>query len=373
MICKSKVSGAWVAVLFASTFTGCGSPGAPAPPSLNLPIPVSNLSAVRIGGSVQLAWTMPTRTTDRVALKHPIAAEVCRAVNHQPCTNIARLMLGPDAAGAYQDQLPPDLTRGPDRLLRYEVSVRNHAGKSAGPSNLAYSAAGPSPAAITGLSVQVQKQGVVLSWQPSANPEPGNTVVFRIERRLLSTPAAEETRRSPLAPPLPLVDQTLEVHGKEGIGPDIDPGIDPGHALDNSALFNQQYRYVLKRVVTLSLAGQSVEIQGPPSEAITVSTKDTFAPAIPRGLAAVADTADGAIDLSWPPDQESDLAAYHIYRRDTQENLPPQRIASVGLETSFRDTGTQRGHTYAYSVSAIDQGGNESKPSPEVEETLPAR
>jgi len=51
--------------------------------------------------------------------------------------------------------------------------------------------------------------------------------------------------------------------------------------------------------------------------------------------------------------------------------LPAQRIASTGVETSFRDAEAQPGHTYAYSVSAIDQSNNESKPSPEVEETLP--
>jgi fibronectin type 3 domain-containing protein len=48
------------------------------------------------------------------------------------------------------------------------------------------------------------------------------------------------------------------------------------------------------------------------------------------------------------------------------------RVASVGVETSFRDTTAQRQHTYAYSVSAVDQNGNESKQSPEVEETLPS-
>ena len=114
-----------------------------------------------------------------------------------------------------------------------------------------------------------------------------------------------------------------------------------------------------------------MEIQGPPSEAIEVSTTDIFPPAVPQGLVAVADAAAGAIDLSWSPDSDSDLAAYYVYRRDVQEISPAKRIASVGVETSFRDTGVERGHAYAYSISAIDQSGNESKRSPEVEETLP--
>ena len=88
-------------------------------------------------------------------------------------------------------------------------------------------------------------------------------------------------------------------------------------------------------------------------------------------MVAVADAAAGAIDLSWSPDSDSDLSAYHVYRRDMHTDLPPQRISSVDTETSFRDTGAQPEHAYAYSVSATDQTGNESVRSPEVEETLP--
>jgi hypothetical protein len=348
-------------LIMVCTMVGCGAPAAPAPPSLNLPSPVVNLSAVRIGDSVPLAWTMPTRTTDHLPLRHPVTAQVCRAIDRGPCTNIASLSLAPGVAGTYTDALPFDLTRNPDRLLRYEVAVRNHAGKAAGPSNPAYSAAGTSPAAVTGLAGQVRTDGVLLSWKPVADP--GRPVVFRIERLQLTAAAPEEAHNSPLATPAPSPTQTLAVHGREGE--------DPGNAIDASALFNQRYRYVVERVASLDLSGRSVEVQGPPSEAIEVATTDLFPPAVPQGLVAVADAAAGAIDLSWTPDSDSDLAAYRVYRREVQGSSPALRVASVGVETSFRDTAVQPEHTYAYSVSAVDQSGNESKRSPEVEETLP--
>ncbi len=347
----------------ASTMLGCGSPAAPQPPSLNLPVPVVNLSAVRRGNSVHLAWTMPTRTTDRVTLVHPIAVEVCRALQSGACARVGSLLLAPGGAGTYSDELPADLTQGADRLLRYEIALRNHAGKSAGPSNAAYSAAGASPPALTGLSGQVRANGVELSWQPA--PEVGKSVEFRIERLQLSVASVEPGPRSPLAPAPPAAAQTLVVHAVNGS--------DPGHAIDASALFHQSYRYVVERVATLTLGGQTVEVQGLPSVPITVATIDTFPPAVPQGLVAVADGGSGTIDLSWTPNTETDLAAYHLYRRDTQGGLPAQRIASLPVETSFRDTGVQPGHTYAYSLSAIDQSGNESQRSPEVEETLPAQ
>ena len=68
---------------------GCGMPGAPLPPSLNLPIPVTDLSAVRTGSQVALAWTMPTKTTDKVLLKGNIAVRVCRNETGAPACSIA--------------------------------------------------------------------------------------------------------------------------------------------------------------------------------------------------------------------------------------------------------------------------------------------
>jgi hypothetical protein len=340
---------------------GCGAPAAPAPPSLNLPTPVVNLSAVRIGDSVHLAWTMPTRTTDHLPLRHPVTARICRGVESGPCTNAGSLSLAPGVAGTYTDVLPSDLGDKPDRLLRYEVALPNHAGKSAGPSNRVYSGAGSSPATITGLTGQVRQDGVLLSWKPV--PDPGSSILFRIERLQLTAPASQEARNSPLAPPAPSPTETLVVHARDGE--------DPGHAIDTTALFNQRYRYVVERVASLDFSGRPVEIQGLASEAIEIATTDVFPPAVPQGLVAVADAATGAIDLSWTPDTDSDLAAYRVYRRDVQGGLPAQRVASVGVETSFRDAAAQPEHGYAYSVSAVDQSGNESKRTPEVEETLP--
>jgi hypothetical protein len=351
----SIASFALLTILIAGLGIGCGSPGAPAPPSLKLPAPVLNLSAVRIGNSVHLAWTMPTHSTDRIALQHPVKVQVCRALEKGHCANVGGLSLEPGKEGAYTDDLPADLVQGPDRLLRYEVFLNNHAGKSAGPSNAVYSAAGPSPPAVSGLTGQVRADGVLLSWRPMT--EPDRSVAFRIERLQLDAPAPQETPKSPLSSALPAASQTLLVHGKEAG--------DPGHAIDASALFNHRYRYALERVATVAVSGQSVEVQGLPS--------DVFPPAIPQGLVAVADAGAGAIDLSWSPDSDSDLAAYHVYRRDVHGASPAQRIASVGVETSYRDAGAQAQHTYAYSLSAVDQSGNESQRSPEVEETLPSR
>jgi hypothetical protein len=55
---------------------GCGVPGVPKPPSLDLPQPVGDLRAVRKGDSVYLAWTVPSQRPITLALRHPSNARL---------------------------------------------------------------------------------------------------------------------------------------------------------------------------------------------------------------------------------------------------------------------------------------------------------
>src|ERR1700733_587874 len=56
---------------------GCGLAANPQPPTLWLPAPVKDLTAGRSGGEVELHWTMPKNTTDKVALKGDQRAHFC--------------------------------------------------------------------------------------------------------------------------------------------------------------------------------------------------------------------------------------------------------------------------------------------------------
>jgi fibronectin type 3 domain-containing protein len=100
-----------------------------------------------------------------------------------------------------------------------------------------------------------------------------------------------------------------------------------------------------------------------------------FPPAIPTALAAVATLGQAgtetAIDLSWQPVTDTDLAGYAVYRSEGeaawQRISPAQPIVPPG----FHDTHVEPGHTYRYNVTAIDQGGHESARSAETQETVP--
>ncbi len=69
MILFERKGWAGLAVGLCVLLPGCGTPGAPQPPSLNLPAPVEDLSAIRTGDQVALTWTMPRRNTDKTLLK----------------------------------------------------------------------------------------------------------------------------------------------------------------------------------------------------------------------------------------------------------------------------------------------------------------
>jgi fibronectin type 3 domain-containing protein len=96
---------------------------------------------------------------------------------------------------------------------------------------------------------------------------------------------------------------------------------------------------------------------------------------VPTGLAAVATAGengtDTAIDLSWQPVIDADLAGYQVYRREAdsawQRISPEQPLPGP----AFHDNSVQPGHTYHYAVSAIDQGGHQSARSAEAEEIVP--
>src|SRR6516225_11059855 len=66
------------AVLALFGLTGCGMPGAPQLPSLQLARPVDDLTASRKGNRVQLDWTLPRKNTDRTLVKNIPDSRICR-------------------------------------------------------------------------------------------------------------------------------------------------------------------------------------------------------------------------------------------------------------------------------------------------------
>ncbi len=342
---------------------GCGMVAPPQAPSLYLPQPVTDLTASRVGNSVHLHWTMPKRTTDRILLKGDQKAYICRSVASGPCEPAGDAKFAPEAPAAFTDTLPVGLTSGQPQLITYTVELLNRNGRTAGPSNPAWSASGTAPAQTSGFAADIHTDGVLLHWQPTQDA----SSVIRIQRTLVPKPGTSTKGSSGL------LRKGAEVPAQQTLEVAYAPQSDPAHAYDKDAAFNQSYRYTAQRVAVLTLATHKIEIASDPSPAAILNTRDIFPPSVPGGLVAVGSPEEHAIDLSWSPDTENDLAGYIVYRRETGSNTGATRIspAQPVTEPAFRDATALPGKRYAYAVSAIDQDGNESAHSSETEEALP--
>src|SRR5580698_2168880 len=115
-----------LAVALAAALAGCGTPGAPLPPTLNLPNRVEDLSAVRTGNQVTLSWVMPKKNTDKLLLKGNLSFRVCRREGPvsstaacEPVSASGEFTHG--AAASFNEALPATLANGSPRALTYFV------------------------------------------------------------------------------------------------------------------------------------------------------------------------------------------------------------------------------------------------------------
>ena len=111
----------------------------------------------------------------------------------------------------------------------------------------------------------------------------------------------------------------------------------------------------------------SSESAGTPT--VCVKTVDTFPPAAPKNLQAVA--SEGTISLIWDANTEADLAGYIVLRGAAGSGQLTAITPTPIKETTFRDTKVRAGVRYAYVVVAVDTATpqNVSAQSNRVEET----
>jgi hypothetical protein len=348
--------------------SGCGTPGAPQPPSLKLPERVADLTAERAGDSVSLHWTMPKKTTDHLLIQGPVKVVVCRQEGAGSCQPAGETSFAANAEGEFRDSLPAALASGKPRPLSYFVELKSPKGRSAGLSNAAEVVAGTAPGPIAGLSAEVRADGVALHWAASeAGSLTNRETLVRLHRKLLTPENAKPQAKQPgglmkPSPEPPLRDLLVDAPSA---------GQQSG-ALDRTAHFGESYEYTAQRIVRVSLSGgKTLELAGAITAPVRADVIDTFPPAVPQGLAAVLVPEEKTIDLSWQPDTEEDLAGYIVYRAETGEDWKRISPAQPLAGPAFRDTAIEPGHSYRYAVSAIDVSGHESKHSAEASESVP--
>ena len=359
----------WACLTVAGLGVSCGTPGAPQPPSLQLPRPVENLAAERKGTRVVLNWTQPTQTTDKQNIRGPVVTRICRSIGEfpmatcrEPVKELSPSELTSQVAGKgsnsrviFEDLLSSQMLNT-QTFAGYAVEVLSERGRSAGLSNQVRIPLAPTLPPPTDLRVDVSANGPVLHWTGQSRAQLGalaqsNSFRYRIYRRMSAQPNYFLVGEAPLD------------------GPQFT-------AADPNFEWEQTYSYKITPVTEIPAANgrQPLEIEGDDSPAVQVMVHDTFPPARPTGLQAVYSGVGqkAFIDLSWAPNTESDLAGYNIYRRE-QDQQPVQISREPAKAPAFRDDNVQPGHKYFYFVQAVDTRGNLSDSSQEASETVPEK
>ena len=363
---------------------GCGLPGAPLPPSLELPKPVTDLRAERQGSKVTLTWTSPRETTDHAGIRRMGATRICRAIVllsamatvPKTCeTFVAAVNMPPSkrdeahpAPVTFADTLPSELqSQHPLDAAVYTIEVLNDRGRAAGASNAASVALAPTLPPPDKLEAHVTADGPVIGW----------TVPMRNEGLLL-LPEAAKRRANP--------SYGYRLFRREKDKPTAQPAIIPidqgfvspmmrqpnVNVRDTTAEWEKTYVYWVAVVTTVTSGGKSAEVIGDPSPTVEVFVHDVFPPRPPEGLQAVFTEAGTQryIDLTWLPSASADIAGYNVYR--WEEGGQPAKINTEALKTpTFHDGNVAAGHRYLYAVTAIDIRGNESARSQPANETVP--
>jgi hypothetical protein len=340
---------------------GCASPGPPHAPSLNLPQPVSDLAASRTGDNVELRFTLPHLSTDKLPLYEPrhhqttLQGHICRELTPGNCATVATIDAPITTTDhipfTWHETLPADLTTGSPRLLRYRVEFLSPHGKSSGLSNSGFIAAGSAPAPVQGLTATGTRAGTLLQWSTSATQ--GDVL---LQRTSLAPPAAGKLAKH--SPDLWLNSNAFA-----------------NRTLDTTVTAGEPYRYTAVRRIALTLGGHSIEQRSEPSTPIDFTLHPVYPPAAPTGLAATGFTppdqgAHYAIDLIWQPVSDADsnatlaapLTGYNVYREPLSHSGPRTRLTPTPTpEPSFHDPTADPATHYSYSITAIDGNGNESK------------
>ncbi len=377
----------------------CGKKGPPLPPVRPVPAAVADLQARRAGELVWLTFTVPDRNQDgsrpadlaRVDVfgltVDPTSREPTPAEFLERAVLVASIEVQPPAQPG---EAPPAAGPGDERPVQggvvtveetltpeHYVPVRFEP-KPPGPGAAGGALGRPEPArtyvavAVSGRRRRSAPSGrVQVSLRPPP-PAPADVELTYTEQAFTirwRTPPPD-----PWRPVWPVLGYAFGFNVYELPGDQagrlprtpVNPTPVSGPSLEVPLLAFGVPRCFGVRAVE-SLGGRVVESEL--SRPVCATPVDTFAPAAPTGLVAVAEA--GAINLSWNPNSERDLAGYLVLRGEAPGATLRQITPAPLREPTYRDTSVRAGVRYVYAVVAVDGATppNVSAQSARVEET----
>jgi hypothetical protein len=324
--------GALAVLLFTQS---CGYVGPVQPPSLHIPVAVTDLSAVETGEAIDIQFMLPRQTTDAVTIGSFHAVELRAGPDVAPF-DFMTWLAGTKPVPVTTAQI--DSAANESQPLRTSLPVSDWGGKHiviavrTAQKDTHYSQWSNvvrlrvvDPLPVPMLKLDSDPNGVKIT----IDPFPKNAKV-RIFRR---GPAEEQATEAGIA--------------------------DSPDYIDHGAEYGTQYTY--SAVAFDDTDGANARSK--PSESVSFTSIDSFSPSTPKNLTALAGPT--SIELSWDRSPEPDVHGYNVFR--SVDGGAFERISEAINLPAFSDANVQHGQKYSYQVSAVDVRNNESARSAPVQ------
>jgi hypothetical protein len=270
-----------VCVVFAFN-VGCGYIGPVSPPSAEIPVPVTNLTAVERGDQIEVEFSTPRLTTDLLEIKRFSEIELRAGPAETPFDPVK----WEASSKQYELASPPAIDADDPQSVpvKAKIPVSDWQGQK-----------------ITVAVRTAVKSGKHLSqWSAPANLE----VIEPLQKvKATAAPTSKGYKLTWDAAQSGL--QYNILRGGPGQTPVASVGtVDTNSFVDATSQWDVPYTYF---VVAKKNNAESVMSDGVP-----VNSPDKFPPSVPQGVTALA--GPESVELRWSRSPESDLKAYRIYR-----------------------------------------------------------
>jgi len=321
-------------ILFALV-EGCGVKAPPIPPDVVVPEPISDLQGRVREGDLYLRWSVPRENMDGSKPVDLVSFRILRRDEKGGCIDCPgefKVRADLDLRRKDEYRQEQDIMSWKDKDLEqgilyiYKVRSINHWGYASPASNEVVIQWGLPPPPPSSLNGEGRDGAVMLSWEPA---EGANG--YNIYRRQKDEPLS-----------LDPVNKTPEKKERY---------------LDEGLQNEKKYLYVVRGV---RFCGET-DVEGKSSAEITAIPVDITPPSPPIGLIAISQ--DKGIELDWFPNEEPDLLGYSVYRQE----IPGKdfhKISTEAVEESrFLDLSAERGKSYYFAVTAIDNSPRRNESS----------
>jgi hypothetical protein len=308
-----------VALFILLLFCGCGKVGDPRPPKIRKPAPVTDLRVSQDQTSIVLSWTNPQKYIDGSN-----ATDLTNVRIYQDGKLIATVPVsGPGKEQTYS----PQGGTLPGTTPVFAVEVATQRGKSSDVSKETRFEVVDVPGAVLNLKGVMDQHRIRLDWDPPAEKAVfAEVYIVRRDDGSFEPEAVAET-----------------------------------HWEDKNVEAGKSYTYVVT-----AARNKVPPVAGPPSPKYTITATDRTPPAVPAGLQPPVISDSGA-NLRWDRNSEEDLVGYKVYRSDNPNAGDGGWVLLDSAPTtniSFTDASSRSGSYYT--VTAVDDSGNESQKAPPV-------